>query len=120
MKLVALAAAALVAPGKGILAADESIATMSARLSAAGITPSQQNRRAFREMLITAPGLASGISGVILGDETFRQQLRDGTTFPRALRELGLMPGIRVDSGRMPRRSPVMRPPASMPGWPRS
>jgi fructose-bisphosphate aldolase class I len=102
MKRVALAASALVAPGKGILAADESIATMSARLSAAGITPSQQNRRAFREMLITTPGLASGISGVILGDETFRQQVRAGPTFPVALRELGMMPGIRVDSGARP------------------
>jgi fructose-bisphosphate aldolase class I len=94
-----LAASALVAPGKGILAADESIATMSARLSAAGIVPSQRNRLAYREMLITTPGLASGISGVILPDETFRQQLPAGTTFPVALRELGMMAGIRVDSG---------------------
>jgi fructose-bisphosphate aldolase class I len=102
MRLVALAASALVAPGKGILAADESIATMSARLTAAGVAPTQQNRRAYREMLITTPGLASGISGVILCDETFRQYVRAGKTFPVALRELGIMPGIKVDSGARP------------------
>ena len=102
MRPLALAASALVAPGKGILAADESIAAVSAWLSVAGVVPTQQNRRAFREMLITTPGLAAGISGVILGDETFRQQLRAGTAFPVALRELGLMPGVRVDSGAGP------------------
>jgi fructose-bisphosphate aldolase, class I len=102
MRLVALAASALVAPGKGILAADESIATMSARLSAAGVAPTQENRRAFRELLITTPGLANGISGVIVCDETFRQHVRAGTTFPVALREMGLMPGIKVDSGAKP------------------
>jgi fructose-bisphosphate aldolase, class I len=102
MKLLALAASALVAPGKGILAADESIATMSARLAAARVAPTQRNRRAFRELLITTPGLAGGISGVILCDETFRQHVRAGTTFPLALRELGMMPGIKVDSGAKP------------------
>jgi fructose-bisphosphate aldolase, class I len=94
-----LAASALVAPGKGILAADESIPTMSARLAAAGIVPSQRNRLAFRELLVTTPGLATGISGVMLSAETFRQQVRAGTTFPVVLRELGIMPGIRADMG---------------------
>jgi fructose-bisphosphate aldolase, class I len=92
MKLVASAAAALVAPGKGILAAGEGIAAMSARLTAAGIAATQENRRAFRELLVTTPGLADGISGVILSDEGARQHAV-------ALRELGLMPGITVDAG---------------------
>ncbi len=102
MRLVASAAAALVAPGKGILAADESVATMSARLEAAGVAPTQENRRAYREMLVTTPGLADGISGVILCDETFRQHIRAGRTFPVALRELGMMAGIKVDTGTRP------------------
>ncbi|HEY6277872.1 MAG TPA: class I fructose-bisphosphate aldolase [Streptosporangiaceae bacterium] len=102
MRLLAMTASALVAPGKGMLAADESIATMSARLTAAGVAPTQENRRAYREMLITTPGLANGISGVILSDETFRQHLRAGQAFPVALRELGLMPGIKVDTGARP------------------
>lgn len=95
-------AAALVAPGKGILAADESIGTMSARLTAAGVAPTRENRRAYRELLVTAPGLASAISGVILCDETFRQRLGDGRPFPAALAGLGLLTGIKVDAGARP------------------
>jgi fructose-bisphosphate aldolase, class I len=102
MRLVASAAAALVAPGKGILAADEGITMMSARLAAAGIPATRENRQAYREMLVTTPGLADGISGVILCDETMRQHTRLGRTFPVALRELGLMTGIRVDAGPKP------------------
>jgi fructose-bisphosphate aldolase class I len=102
MRLVASAAAALVAPGKGILAADESVATMSARLTAAGVAATRESRRAYREMLVTTPGLADGISGVILCDETFRQHVRAGRTFPVALRELGMMAGIKVDTGARP------------------
>jgi len=102
MRLVASAAAALVAPGQGILAADESVLTMSARLTAAGIPATPENRRAYREMLVTTPGLAGGISGVILCDETLRQHARAGRTFPVALRELGMMAGIRVDAGAKP------------------
>jgi fructose-bisphosphate aldolase class I len=102
MRLVASAAAALVAPGKGILAADESSSTMSARLTAAGVPATQENRRAYREMLVTTPGLAEGISGVILCDETLRQHVRMRKTFPVALREAGLMAGIRVDTGAKP------------------
>jgi fructose-bisphosphate aldolase class I len=102
MRLVTSAAAALVAPGKGILAADESIATMSARLTAAGIAATPENRRAYREMLVTTPGLADGITGVILCDETLRQHAAVGRTFPVALRELGMMAGITVDAGAKP------------------
>jgi fructose-bisphosphate aldolase, class I len=102
MRLVASAAAALVAPGKGILDADEDAATIAARLTAAGIPATRENRRACREMLITTPGLAEGISGVTLCDETLRQDAALGRTFPVALYALGLMAGIRVDAGRGP------------------
>ena len=102
MRLVASAAAALVAPGKGILDADEGVATVSARLTAAGIAATRENRRACREMLITTPGLAGGISGVTLCDETLRQDAVLGRTFPVALYALGMMAGIRVDAGRGP------------------
>ena len=95
-------ASALVGPGRGILAADESITTMSARLSAAGVAPTERSRRAYREMLVTAPGLSSGISGVILCDETLHQRLGDGTPFPAALRDRGILPGIKVDQGTHP------------------
>jgi len=98
----ASAAAALAGPGKGILAADESLGTVSARLAAAGVAPTAANRRAYREMLVTTPGLAAGISGVILGEEAFRQRLRDGRSFPAALADLGLMTGIRADAGAGP------------------
>jgi len=102
MRVVASAAAALVAPGKGILAAGEGTAAMSARLAAAGIPATEGNRRAYREMLVTTPGLAGGISGVILCDETLRQHVTSTRTFPVALRELGMMPGITVDTGTRP------------------
>jgi fructose-bisphosphate aldolase class I len=92
----------LMAQGKGILAADESIATMSSRLARAGVAPTVANRKAYREMLITAPGLAAGISGVILCDETIRQRLTDGRSFPQALAAAGMIAGIKVDSGARP------------------
>jgi len=95
-------AAALVAPGQGILAADESVATMSARLAAAGIEPTAGSRLAYREMLVTTPALAAGISGVILCPETFGQRLADGTPFPMAIRRAGMLPGIKVDTGTRP------------------
>lgn len=102
MRDLTIAAAALVAPGQGILAADESIPTLSARLSAAGVGPTAANRLAFRQMLVTTPALATGISGVILSEETFGQQLADGTPFPAAISRMGMLPGIRVDAGRRP------------------
>jgi fructose-bisphosphate aldolase, class I len=92
----------LTASGKGILAADESVATMSSRLAGAGVAPTGGNRRAYREMLLTAPGLARGISGVILCDETFRQRVTGGATFPDALASAGMLPGIKVDTGAKP------------------
>jgi fructose-bisphosphate aldolase class I len=102
MRDLTTVAARLVAPGKGILAADESITTMSARLAAAGVEPTEGARLAYREMLITTPALAAGISGVILCAETFGQQLADGTPFPAAIRRLGMLPGIKVDTGARP------------------
>lgn len=95
-------AAAMVGDRKGILAADESIGTMSKRLEAAGVAPTAENRRAYRELLATTPGLAGAISGVILCDETFGQRLADGRDFPTALTDLGILPGIKVDIGAKP------------------
>ncbi len=102
MEALESVAAALVRPQRGILAADESVATVSARLGAAGVAPTGENRRAYREMLVMTPGLNSGISGVILCDETLRQRLGDGRPFPAALRDLGILPGIKVDKGTQP------------------
>ncbi|MGQ0778395.1 MAG: class I fructose-bisphosphate aldolase [Pseudonocardiales bacterium] len=87
---------------RGILAADESIGTMSSRLEKVGVPASAENRRAYRQMLMTTPNLQSGISGVILSDETFNQQLDDGRGFPEAVTALGILPGIKVDTGAKP------------------
>ncbi len=95
-------AASMVAPGKGILAADESIGTMSKRLAAAGVPPSETTRRDYRELLLTTPGIAAQVSGIIWCDETLRQSLASGTPFPAAARELGIQPGIKVDTGVTP------------------
>lgn len=88
--------------GRGILAADESIKTMSQRLEGAGVPASETARRDYREVLLTAPELAEWVSGIILADETFGQQLADGRSFPVAARELGILPGIKVDTGTTP------------------
>lgn len=98
----ATTAAELVRSGKGILAADESVPTMNARLAGVGVAGTEENRRAYREMLVSTPHLAEGVSGVILCDETFRQVMRDGQTFPQALAAWGVMPGIKVDLGARP------------------
>jgi fructose-bisphosphate aldolase, class I len=97
----ALAAVAgeLVAAGKGILAADESSATMTKRLLAVGAESTPELRRRFRELLITTPGTADHISGVILCDETLRQPASDGATFPELLVSRGMITGIKVDTG---------------------
>jgi fructose-bisphosphate aldolase, class I len=87
---------------RGILAADESIGTMSSRLEKAGVEVSAENRRAYREMLVTTPDLARGISGIIMSDETFNQKLSDGREFPLAVQKLGILPGIKVDTGAKP------------------
>jgi fructose-bisphosphate aldolase class I len=95
-------AQALVAPGKGILAADESTPTMGRRLAAIGLESTEQRRRAYRQLLFTAPGLGECISGVILFDETIRQRSDDGTPLVELLRAAGVIPGIKVDRGTTP------------------
>jgi fructose-bisphosphate aldolase class I len=95
-------AAALVAEGKGVLAADESNGTMDKRLKAAGVEPGEEKRRALRELLFTTEGVAEHISGVILYDETFHQSTADGVAFPQLLQDQGIVPGIKVDTGAKP------------------
>lgn len=95
-------AALMVAPGRGILAADESIGTMSNRLEAEGIPASSTTRRDYRALLLTAPGLSETVSGIILNPETFDDSLRDGTSFPRACSDAGVLPGVKVDAGTVP------------------
>jgi len=92
-------ARALVAPRKGILAADESGGTIKKRFDSIGIESTEDNRRAYRDLLFTAAGSAEYISGVILYDETIRQTALDGTPFPKLLEGLGIIPGIKVDLG---------------------
>jgi fructose-bisphosphate aldolase, class I len=92
-------ARALVAPGKGILAADESDGTIKKRFDSIGIESTEDNRRAYRDMLFTTEGAADHISGVILYDETIRQSALDGTPFPKLLEGQGVIPGIKVDRG---------------------
>ncbi len=89
----------LVAPGRGILAADESMPTIAKRFDTMGIENTEENRRAYRDMLFTTPGLGEHISGVILFDETIRQGTRDGTPFTEVLEKAGIIPGIKVDAG---------------------
>jgi fructose-bisphosphate aldolase, class I len=95
-------ARALVAPGKGILAADESTGTIKKRLDSIGVESTEETRRAYREMLFTTEGAAEHISGVILYDETIRQSASDGTPFPKVLERQGIIPGIKVDKGAKP------------------
>lgn len=92
-------ARALVAKGKGILAADESMGTIKRRFDGIKIASTDDNRRAYREMLFTTKGIEEAISGVILFDETIRQSARDGTPFAQVLSNKGIMPGIKVDKG---------------------
>src|SRR6476660_577620 len=95
-------AKALVAEGKGILAADESSGTIKKRFDSIGIESTEDNRRAYRDMLFTTPGAEEYISGVILYDETIRQSALDGTPFPELLESKGVIPGIKVDEGAKP------------------
>ena len=95
-------AAALVAPGKGILAADESSGTIKKRFDSIGVESTEETRRGYRDFLLTAEGAAEHISGVILYDETIRQSSADGTPFPEKLAEQGIVPGIKVDTGAKP------------------
>jgi fructose-bisphosphate aldolase, class I len=95
-------ARALVAPGKGILAADESSGTIKRRFDAIGVESTEENRRDYRELLFRTDGAAEFISGVILYDETIRQHAADGTPLVRVLLEQGIIPGIKVDQGTKP------------------
>lgn len=95
-------ARALVARGKGVLAADESTLTMARRLADVGLESTGPRRRTYREILFTTDGLSEHIGGVILFDETARQQDREGTPFPELLRRRGIVPGIKVDRGTRP------------------
>ena len=92
----------LVAAGKGILAADESLPTIKKRFDAIGVESTEDNRRAYRELLFTTPDVESHISGVILFDETLRQKASQGDPFPRLLESRGIIPGIKVDQGAKP------------------
>jgi len=98
---LAATAGALVAPPKGLLAADESFPTIGKRFEALGIPSTPETRRAYREMLFTTPGLADSISGAILFDETMNQTTAAGVPLVEMLWQQGIMPGIKVDAGTM-------------------
>lgn len=92
-------AQSLVAPGKGILAADESSKTIQKRFDKIGITSTPETNLAYRQMLFTTPGIEEYISGIILYDETIRQKTTDGIEIPKLLESKGIIPGIKVDKG---------------------
>jgi fructose-bisphosphate aldolase class I len=100
--VLAETARALVAEGKGILAADESGGTIKKRFDAIGVESTEESRRAYRDLLFSADGAERWISGVILFDETIRQSAADGTPFPKLLESKGIIPGIKVDKGAKP------------------
>ena len=100
-------AQSMVAKGKGILAADESMGTIKRRFDSIKIETNDHNRRAYRDLLFTTKGIEEAISGVILFDETIRTAALDGTPFPQLLSKKGIMPGIKVDKG-----------PVDIPGFP--
>ena len=95
-------ARAIVADGKGILAADESTGTIKKRFDSIGVESNEETRRAYRELLFTTEGVEDYIGGVILYDETIRQKASDGTPFPNLLASKGIIPGIKVDTGAKP------------------
>ena len=95
-------ARALVAPGKGILAADESTGTIAKRFDTIGVASNEDTRRRYRQLLFTTPGLGEHLSGVILFDETIRQSADDGRRFVDVLEDAGVMAGIKVDAGAKP------------------
>ncbi|HEY1576543.1 MAG TPA: class I fructose-bisphosphate aldolase [Terracidiphilus sp.] len=92
-------AQAMVAPDKGLLAMDESTSTANKRFAAAGIPQNEETRRAYRDMIVTTSGLGDCLNGAILVDETIRQQTRAGVPFAKALEQVGIIPGIKVDAG---------------------
>lgn len=95
-------AKAMVAGDKGLLAMDESTPTANRRFAAAGIPQNEETRRAYRDMIVTAPGLGDCLNGAILVDETIRQQTRGNVPFAKALESVGIIPGIKVDAGAKP------------------
>ncbi|MBB5208726.1 class I fructose-bisphosphate aldolase [Chiayiivirga flava] len=95
-------AQAMMAPGKGIIAIDESNTTCKKRFDGVGIESTEENRRAYREMLLTTPKLSDHISGAILYDETLRQSTKAGVPFTRVMMDAGILPGIKVDKGPVP------------------
>ncbi|MDR2871577.1 MAG: fructose-bisphosphate aldolase class I [Xanthomonadaceae bacterium] len=95
-------AQAMVATGKGIIAIDESSSTIAKRFAAVGIENIEENRRAYRELLLTTPKLDDYISGAILYDETIRQSTKDGVPFAKYMADHGMIPGIKVDKGTYP------------------
>lgn len=95
-------AQAMVAPGKGIIAIDESNNTIKKRFDAVGVESTEENRRAYREMLLTTPKLSDYVSGAILFDETLRQSTRTGVPFTKVMADAGILPGIKVDKGVVP------------------
>jgi fructose-bisphosphate aldolase class I len=99
MSELAKVAQAMVARGKGILAADESTGTIEKRFKSIAVESTEENRRAYRDMLFTTRGIGDHISGVILYDETLRQKSADGTPFAALLARQGVLPGIKVDAG---------------------
>jgi len=110
-------AKALVADEKGLLAMDESTPTCDKRFAKLGIPQTEEARRAYRELIVTTPGLGESISGVILYDETIRQQKKDGTPFLKVIADAGIIPGIKVDAGRRPwRATPERRSPKVLDG----
>jgi fructose-bisphosphate aldolase class I len=98
-KLMAATAAGMVAAGKGLLAADESSATVAKRFAGVNVENTEANRRAYRDLLFTTPDIGRYISGVILFDETIKQQSLGGVPFPKLLEDQGIIPGIKVDGG---------------------
>src|SRR5438128_12455972 len=98
-KLMAETARAMVAPGKGLLAADESSGTCQKRFDSVKVECTEENRRAYRQLLFSTPGVEQYLSGVILFEETTRQKSNDGSTFPEYLQKKGIIPGIKVDKG---------------------
>ena len=102
IETLAETAQAMVARGKGIIAIDESTSTIAKRFAAVNVENTEENRRAYRELLLTTPKLGEYISGAILFDETIRQSTRDGVPFTKVMMDNGIIPGIKVDKGPHP------------------
>ena len=99
VKILKNTAATMLAPQKGILAADESAPTCAKRFASVNIPCTEETRREYRELLLTTPDIEKYLSGVILFDETIRQKTKEGVPFPEALIKKGIIPGIKVDVG---------------------